>query len=176
MRCPFCGTENIQGVERCEECGAELAGLDIPEASRDFAGRLLTDRLGDLALSPVLELPPSASVAEAVELMRRERHGCVLVRQDGRLAGIFTEWDLLTRVLRPGRDLRETALSEVMTPDPVRLEASDPPAFAIHLMVARDLRHVPVVDGPRLLGFVSVRNLLRYIRHQVIGSAAAPAA
>ncbi len=170
MRCPFCGHDNLQGIELCESCGADLAGLDLPEAGRGLRGRLLTDRMDGLALSPVLELPPTATVAEAVALMRRERHGCVLVRQDGFLAGIFTEWDLLTRVLRPGRDPGATALGDVMTADPVRLQASDPPAFAIHLMVARDLRHVPVVDGERLLGFVSVRTLLRYIRHQLMAA------
>lgn len=167
MRCPFCAHDNLQGSELCEHCGADLAGLDLPEAGRGLGGRLLTDRLGDLPLSPVLELPPTATVAEAVALMRRERHGCVLVRRDGHLAGIFTEWDLLTRVLDAGLDPRSTVLAEVMTADPVRLEASDPPAFAVHLMVARELRHVPVVDGERLLGFVSVRNLLRYVRDQV---------
>ncbi len=167
MRCPFCAHENLQGIELCERCGADLAGLDLPEAGRGLGGRLLTDRLGDLALSPVLELPPAATVADAVALMRRERHGCVLVRRDGRLVGIFTEWDLLTRVLNVGLDPGSTLLAEVMTADPVRLEANDPPAFAAHLMVARELRHVPVVDGDRLLGFVSVRNLLRYVRDQV---------
>jgi CBS domain-containing protein len=164
MRCPYCGNDNVQGVELCEGCGADLAGLDLPEAQRGLAGRLLTDRLGELPLSPVLDLPPAATVAEAVALMGRERHGCVLVRREGKLAGIFTEWDLLTRVLLPGREPGATALEEVMTANPVRLEASDPPAFAAHLMVARGLRHVPVVDGERLLGFVSVRNVLRYVR------------
>ncbi|MGH9465694.1 MAG: CBS domain-containing protein [Thermoanaerobaculia bacterium] len=167
MRCPFCAHQNLQGSELCEQCGADLAGLDLPEAGRGVGGRLLTDRLGDLPLAPVLELAPEATVAEAVALMRRERHGCVLVRYHGELVGIFTEWDLLTRVLLPGLEPGATALGEVMTADPVRLEASDPPAFAVHLMVARELRHVPVVDGGQLLGFVSVRNLLRYIRHQV---------
>lgn len=169
MLCPFCGHDNIQGMELCEQCGAELAGLDIPEAGDGLGGRLLTDRIGDLDLSPALTLGPEDSVAEALALMKSARHGCVLVLEDGVLAGIFTERDLLTRVVLPGRDATETPLAAVMTPEPVRLEADDPPAFAVHSMVSRGLRHLPVVEGADLVGFVSVRNLLRYIRRDVIG-------
>ncbi|MEZ5332634.1 MAG: CBS domain-containing protein [Thermoanaerobaculia bacterium] len=168
MRCPFCGSDNIQGSELCESCGAELAGLDIPEAGDGVGGRLLTDRVADLELSPALTLPPAASVADALALMRRERHGCVLVVEEGVLCGIFTERDVLSRLVLARRDATATPLSAVMTPDPVRLEAGDPPAFAIHSMVARGLRHLPVLSGAQLLGFVSVRNILRYLRQDLL--------
>lgn len=169
MRCPFCGHDNIQGIELCEHCGAELAGLDIPEAGDGLGGRLLTDRMVDLDLSPTLSLGPEATVAEALALMKEKRHGCVLVLDGGVLSGIFTERDVLSRVVLRGLDVNATPLSAVMTSAPVRLEAEDPPAFAIHSMVSRGLRHLPVLAGAELLGFVSVRNLLRYIRRDVIG-------
>jgi len=169
MHCPYCGHDNIQGIELCEQCGADLAGLDIPEAGDGLGGRLLTDRIADLDLAPAPVLGPDATVAEALDLMATQRHGCVLVVEDGVLCGIFTERDVLSRVVLAGRDATETPLSAVMTPTPVRLEADDPPAFAIHSMVSRGLRHLPVVAGAELLGFVSVRNLLRYIRRDVIG-------
>ena len=52
MRCPYCGTDNIAGVEQCESCGSDLAGLDIPEARGGGVGRLMTDRIDDIELTP----------------------------------------------------------------------------------------------------------------------------
>lgn len=168
MRCPGCGHENIPGSDLCESCGWDLAGLDIPEAKGGLRGALMTGRVRDIPLVPPLVLTPGASVAEAIGLMRRERHGCVLVGEGGGLLGIFTERDLLSRVVRKGRDPRSIHLGEVMTPDPYTVSPADPPAFAIHRMVAQGLRHLPVVDGTQLLGFISVRNILRYIHQDVI--------
>ncbi len=55
-----------------------------------------------------------------------------------------------------------------MTPDPFTHSTEDPPAFAIHRMVEQGLRHMPVIEDDELIGFVSVRNLLRYIHEDVI--------
>lgn len=168
MRCPFCDTESIQGADVCSNCGSDLAGLDLPETQRGFSGRLLGDRLGDLTLSEPIVLAPESTVREAVESMRRERRGCVFVEQQGRLVGAFNERQLLTRVLRGGRDPETTALSEVMSSVPVRLHPEDPPAFAVHCMVSRRLRHLPVVSEGALVGYLSVRNILAYLNDELL--------
>lgn len=168
MHCPFCATENIQGVDVCVDCGADLAGLDLPEAQQGFSARLLGDRIGDLKLSDPIALAPEASVREAVERMRRERRGCVFVQQQGELIGLFNERHLLTRVLRADRDPETTALSEVMSPIEVQLHPDDPPAFAVHCMVSRRLRHLPVVADGALVGFLSVRNILAYLNDELL--------
>lgn len=168
MRCPNCGTDNIPGNDLCEVCGSDLAGLDRVESQANFQGQLMSDRIGDVTMGPALVVEGSASVREAVETMRRFRHGCVLVQDQGQLVGIFTERDLLTRVLRRDRDPSAVRLAEVMTADPWILSPSDPPAFAIHRMVEQGLRHLPVIDAGELQGFVSVRNVLRYIHEDVI--------
>lgn len=170
MLCPNCGRENISGVDLCEFCGTDLAGLDIPEAQSGFGGRMSRDRVAALPLVPALLVPPDCTVSEAILLMRDARHGCVLVAEEGRLGGIFTERDVLTRVIRPGMDPEKVIVNDVMTPDPVCLSPTDPTAYAINLSAARGLRHLPVVDGGRLLGFISVRGLLRYIHADVIGN------
>jgi len=170
VRCPNCGFENISGVDLCEECGTDLAGLDLPEAEHGLSGRLLTDRVGDLPLAPPIVVSPETTVAEAVRKMREEKHGCVLVVEDSELVGIFTEKDLLSRILRKGADAEKVQVGKVMTTDPITLRPGDPPAFAIHNRVERDLRHLPVVEGGALLGFISVRHLLRYIHEDVIGA------
>lgn len=168
MRCPNCGHDNIAGVDFCEECGTDLAGLDLPEARTGLRGRLLTDHIADLPIAPPVVVSSETTVAAAIEKMRNEQQGCVLVQADNELVGIFTEKDVLTRALRPGIDLGAIPVSAVMTPDPMVLAPSDPPAFAIHNRVARDLRHMPVVDGSKIVGFLSVRHLLRYLQEEIL--------
>lgn len=166
MLCPDCGTDNIPGVDVCEDCGADLAGLDLPEARGGFSGRLLKDSLRDLTLSqPVLSAPDSP-VREAISSMRERRCGCTLVMDGGELVGIFGERHVLTRVVRGDLDLDATPISSVMSPNPLRLSVDDPPAFAVHCMVAYNFRHLPVLEGNELKGYVSVRNILDYIQEQ----------
>lgn len=170
MRCPYCASENIPGDDACSNCGADLAGLDLPEAQRGFSGRLLGDRVGDLKLSRPIVVEPGATVGEAVERMRQERHGCVFVERQGELMGLFNERHLLTRVLRAGLDPATTPVSEVMTVDLVRLDPDDPPAFAVHCMVSRGFRHLAVVSEGALVGFLSVRTILSYLNSDLTGA------
>ncbi|MDX1385092.1 MAG: CBS domain-containing protein [Thermoanaerobaculia bacterium] len=167
MRCPLCGEDNIPGVDQCADCGSDLAGLDLPEAGDGVPGRLLRDRLEGLELSPPLAVSPETSVADTVAEMRARRTGCALVVEDGRLVGVFNEHHLVSRVLVPGVDATKTPVSGVMSPDPLRLGPEDPPAFAVHCMVTRDFRHLPVVSEDRTLGVVSVRNILAYLHRHV---------
>lgn len=168
MRCPDCDKSNIPGAQLCENCGLELAGLDLPEAAGGFIGRLLTDKIADLSVISPLTVSGEARVSEVIEVMRREHHGCVLVKEEGRLTGIFTERDVLTQIVAKGLDPSEVPVHDVMTRDPYRLEPVDPPAFAIHRMVVSGLRHLPVVEGEELRGFLSMRSVLRYIHDDVI--------
>ncbi len=168
MLCPNCGYDNIQGIDLCERCGSDLAGLDLPEAQSGFRGRLWSDRVGNLPMVPPLSVTPEATVAEAIAKMRQARHGCVLVRKDSHLVGIFTERDVITRIVRTGNDPKKVSIGEVMTAQPITLSPNDPPAHAIHLSVARGLRHLPIVDGDEVLGFISVRHLLRHIYEAVL--------
>ena len=170
MDCPNCGHDNIPGIDLCEICGSDLAGLDLPESHVGFRGRLLTGRIKDLRFIPPAISTSDSTVADAIETMRAQKHGSVMVIDDGKLTGIFTERDVLTKIVRAKRNARETSVGDVMTPDPIKLDLHDPPAFAIHLSVARGLRHLPVVDGDEVRGLISVRDLLRHIHEDVLGS------
>jgi CBS domain-containing protein len=103
---------------------------------------------------------PDITVAAAARLMKEHRIGAILVIQDGRLAGIFTERDALFRVIAEGRDPAATRVAEVMTANPRTIAPDRPFGHALHLMYEGGFRHVPVVDNGRPLGVVSSRDAL----------------
>ena len=132
---------------------------------RKLEDALLSDEVGLLAPSEPIRLPPDASVAEAVtRMVDSHRAGVVIVDPAGRLVGIFTERDLLTRVVRQGRELGRTRLEEVMTVDPEALTPDDRICFAINRMHNAGYRTVPLVDGDhRPIGVVTVNDVVGWL-------------
>ena len=101
-------------------------------------------------------LPPSATVRDACRCMRDRRIGAVLVTEgDHRLLGIFTGRDAVHRVLAEGKSAARTKLAEVMTRDPDTMTPGRTAIEALRLMEDRRCRHVPVVDGSKVVGIVS---------------------
>ncbi len=112
-------------------------------------------------------LAPSDSVRTAVELMADKHIGAVLIAENGRLTGIFTERDLLTRVVAKGRDPGSTVLSEVMTEKPDCLKPGDMASDALERMNRKGYRHLPVLDGETLVGIVSIRDLYSAVKREL---------
>jgi CBS domain-containing protein len=110
-------------------------------------------------------LRETATVTEAAQRMVQARQAAVLiVDAAGRLAGIFTERDLLTRVIGRGLEPKGTALSAVMTPNPEVLSLSDRVAYAVHCMSVAGYRTVPLVDADRRpVGIVTVSDVIRWL-------------
>lgn len=114
-----------------------------------------------IAKQKILTAAAEITVAEAARLMKKRTLGAVMIVDDnGRLAGIFTERDAVFRVLAEGRDPKKTRLSEVMTPHPQTIAPDRPFAYALLLMYEGGFRHVPVVEGERPIGMVSARDAL----------------
>jgi CBS domain-containing protein len=106
-----------------------------------------------------LTLGAKTTVSEAARLMKKNKVGVVLV-EDGRFVGIFTERDALFRVLAEGRDAQTTRIADVMTPDPLTIHPDKPFGHALHIMYENGFRHVPVVKEGKPLGIVSARDAL----------------
>ena len=102
----------------------------------------------------------ATTVGDAARLMKQSKVGAVIVVEDGKLAGVFTERDALFRVIADKRDAQTTALAEVMTRDPQTIHPDKPFAQALHIMYAGGFRHVPVVEDGRPVGIVSARDAL----------------
>jgi CBS domain-containing protein len=105
-------------------------------------------------------LAPEATVAAAVRVMSEREVGAVLIEERGNLVGIFSERDLLRRVIARGRPPEATALHEVMTRDPITAAPGDDRASAIRKMYGAGCRHLPIAVAGRVIDTVSIRDLL----------------
>ena len=108
----------------------------------------------------LLMAPPETTVSTAAKLMAQKKVSAVLVVQDGRLVGIFTERDAVYRVIAKGLDAGATRLGEVMTPDPNTVTPDESFGYAMLLMHEHGFRHAPVIENSRPVGIVSARNAL----------------
>jgi CBS domain-containing protein len=114
-----------------------------------------------IASVPAATVSPETPVLEAVRLMSDERVGAVAVTREGKLTGIFTERDLMIRVVLEGRDPGATQVGDVMTGQCISAKKDLSMGEALQLMTDRHFRHLPVVDeNDRVLGLLSIRNLL----------------
>ena len=104
---------------------------------------------------------PETTVFDAARYMTERNVGAVCVLEGDRLAGIFSERDLMKRVIAPGHDPKVVRVREVMTAKPVVVEANEDHRSCLKIMKQASVRHLPVVDADRLLGLISLRDLLQ---------------
>ncbi len=117
----------------------------------------------------VHSVSPTATVLEAVRKMNGERIGALLVCADNEVVGILTERDVLIRVVDEGRDPTVTSVSDVMTRELVAVKPSMTVEEAMAVVTERRCRHLPVMDGPQLVGLVSIGDLTQWMsRNQEI--------
>jgi CBS domain-containing protein len=100
------------------------------------------------------------TVLEAVQVMVERNIGAVPVVHNGRLVGIFSERDLMRRVVADGRDPRSTCMAEVMTDDPLTISMNEDLENCMALMRRHSFRHLPVCHEGHLIGMVSLRDIL----------------
>ena len=115
----------------------------------------------------VVVQPPSATVRQAVLVMTECRIGAVPVVEGRHLIGIFTERDVLTRVIAVGRDVDRTRLEEVMTRRPETVSIECPMLEALEVMLEGGFRHLPVMADGAVIGVISIRDIPASI--QVVG-------
>jgi CBS domain-containing protein len=132
--------------------------------SPDLESALVNESVGSAASHPALLVEASAPLGRVLELMREGSRGAVLVVSNGTLVGIFTERDVLMKVAGQSSDLEHTAVSQLMTVDPVTLPADASVAFALNKMLIEGFRHIPLVDDQnRPIAVVSMRDLIDYL-------------
>jgi CBS domain-containing protein len=137
---------------------------EFEEHEAEITRGLLTSAIKHLNPRPPITVEEGSSVADAVALMNREKIGGVLVVREGRLVGIFTERDVLTKIAGRGLDFTTIFVQAYMTADPEALSPEHKVAYALNKMVVGGYRHVPIVDGERRpVAVISVRDVVEFI-------------
>ncbi len=108
----------------------------------------------------LLTAPPDTTVSKAAKLMAKKNVGAVMVVENERLVGIFTERDAVFRVIAKGRDTQTTVLADVMTSTPQTVDPDKTFGYALLMMHENGFRHVPVIENGKPIGIVSSRNAL----------------
>ncbi len=138
------------------------------DGKRGFDARLLQEPLTLLPNRPPLVFDESACVKDAMQAMQRRHYGCVVISEDGtprsRLIGIFTERDILLKVIDCGRNPVTIPLRDVMTAEPETLTVDAKLAWALNMMSVGGYRHLPVTDAQGRPAFIiSVRDIVEFL-------------
>ena len=141
---------------------------DDSRAAKVFDASLLQEPMKRLQRRVPLVFAPSSSVTDAMKAMQDQSRGCVLITADGslesQLLGIFTERDVLNRIVGRGRNPQGLPLSEVMTSEPECVPIDSAIAWVLNKMAVGGFRHIPVVDADgRPVFLVSVRDIVEFL-------------
>jgi CBS domain-containing protein len=164
MICPNCGYDNLPGSEECAKCLQDLTHLDRPAPHDRYERRLMDDPVNILNPVPTITVRMSDLLRNVIKTMVDRNLGAVVVVDEKNApVGIFSERDMLMRVVGIHSDYLNAPVSEFMTRNPECLDIHAKIAFALHKMDGGDYRHMPVTRDGKLLGMISVRDMLRYV-------------
>lgn len=102
-------------------------------------------------------------VYKAIEQMCERNIGGLLIVENGKLTGIFTERDYARKLILKGKSSKDTPISELMTPNPFTVAADNTIEDCMNLMTQKHIRHLPVVDGDKLVGVISIGDVVKQI-------------
>jgi len=113
--------------------------------------------------SAVWHITPEATVFEAIKLMSEKNIGALPVMSRGMLVGIFTERDYTRKIALMGKTSRETRVQEVLSPEVTCVSPNESVEECMRLMTEHRIRHLPVVEGEKVLGIISIGDLVNWI-------------
>lgn len=111
----------------------------------------------------IFSVEPDTIVYKAIELMSEKNIGGLLITENGKLAGIFTERDYARKLILKGKSSKDTTIGELMTRNPFTVNSESSIEECMQIMSDKRFRHLPVVDGDVLTGIISIGDVVRYI-------------
>lgn len=114
----------------------------------------------------IISLASTDSVFDALELMKNNKVRSIMIIESGDLKGIVTQGDCAIKVLLPGWNAKQTLLGSIMTKNPVTVSLADQLETCMNTMASRNLRHLPVVEAGKVMGMVSVGDIVKDIIRQ----------
>ena len=160
--CPSCGFENIEVVDLCERCMSDLSSIDVPESVQLASESDLLISISAMRITRARTVTVTQTVRDAIAEMRDDPAGAVVILENGKVAGIFTDRDVLKRAAaREG--ILDEPVARYMTHDPVVLREDDTMAYALNKMGDGGFRHIPVVRDGDLVGMVTVHDIMNWM-------------
>ena len=161
--CPLCGTKNLEGDDACANCGGDLRTVDLPRPGSQIEQTVMQLPLTSVGMTSVHAVPPETPLEVVVQTLVRQKIDLVEVVEGGRLVGVLSVRDVVTRVGPDYRDKLRLPVRQFMTANPETLPPDAPVTFAINKMDVGGYRHIPVVQGERMLGVISARDVIRHL-------------
>ncbi len=155
-------------LEEFERYVAEVEENTGKPQALDVERDLLQRPLSELINHDHVIVSPDTSVADTASQLHQGSHHFAVVVDGEQIVGIFTERDILAKLAHRFEDVTANPIREFMTADPATLEQDVPVAFALNLMVVGGYRHVPITSDGKLVGTISVRDVLAYLAEHVI--------
>ncbi len=143
-------------------CGSLLRFPTPPSLSMEVTGTVsrILERKGS---SSVWWIAPEAMVYDAIKLMAQKNVGALVVLENNRLVGIISERDYTRKVILQGKSSKETPVRDIMTQELITAGPNDNIGACMRLMTERRVRHLPVLEGSKLTGVVSIGDLLKWL-------------
>ncbi|MEO8795549.1 MAG: CBS domain-containing protein [Daejeonella sp.] len=113
--------------------------------------------------SSTISVSPDSTVFEALEVMVDKNIGALMVMEQEKFVGIFTERDYARKVILKGKASKETRIREIMTEDPVTVNPDNTIEECMRIMTNKYIRHLPVLENEKLIGIISIGDVVRYI-------------
>lgn len=165
--CPYCGSEYTEGADLCNDCQHSLTDLSHPSFDTPVERGLMKDRIETLSPKTPLTVGPQATIGEVLSQMTSASIGCVMIVEDEKLLGIFSEYDAVRKIGAKAAQVADRPISSVMTPKPIKIEGREKIAFALHQMHVGGYRHLPVMTEGKLTGVISIRDILGYLSERI---------
>ena len=164
MICPSCCHKNLPGDDVCKHCKQPLTAFDAPTPENQVERSVMYDQVKSLKQNLPVTIAQTATIADALAMMLSTNVGAVLVVDDaGILVGIFSERDLLKKVICNGSDYERLPITQYMTPRPECVTTTDTLNFVLQKMDAGGYRHVPVLENGKPVSIISARDMLRFL-------------
>ena len=142
-----------------------LSNYDGPELDDPLVEAMLRDSVTKVEHQPFTAVGPDDLLCDVLTAMDKIHVACTMVVQDGKLLGIFSERDVLNKLVDDYASLSNKPVSEFMTPQPSATYTTDSPSKAMNLMAVHGFRHVPILDvDDNVVGIIGPRRVLRYIK------------
>ena len=111
----------------------------------------------------IIAVPENISVLDALKVMTEKNISAVLVMENEKLSGIFTERDYARKIILQGKSSKDTPIKEVMTANPITITLSDSIDYCRELMTEKHIRHLPVAVNREVKGMISIGDLVKFI-------------